>query len=305
MDLQHEVDRLLEGSMALNTLNSYMTGLASYEKFLSIQGLENKWPPSTDNITHFIAYLSLQGLSFRTAQLYTSAIGYKCKVSGYPDVTQHFVVRKVLEGLTRLKSKADTRLPITTFILNKLVSVLPGICYNKYEDKMFKAAFTLSFWGLLRIGEIALSKGNNAGQILAVDDVKLTLDKLVIHLRFSKTDQAGKSVSIEIPKITGSTICPFLNVSEYLAIRPKSIATKPLFCHYNGTILTRQQFSALLSKSLKFSGIEGGQCKAHSFRIGGATALSLAGYSDEEIQSRGRWRSAVFKSYIRLPHTPV
>jgi hypothetical protein len=59
------------------------------------------------------------------------------------------------------------------------------------------------------IGEIALSKGNNAGQILAVDDVKFTLDKLVIRLRFSKTDQTGKGVSIEIPKITGSTICPF------------------------------------------------------------------------------------------------
>jgi hypothetical protein len=39
------------------------------------------------------------------------------------------------------------------------------------------AAFTLSFWRLLKIGEIALSKGNNAGQILAVDDVKLTLNK--------------------------------------------------------------------------------------------------------------------------------
>jgi hypothetical protein len=234
MDLQHEANILLEGSMALNTLNSYRTGLASYEKFLSVQGLENKWPSSTDNITHFIAYLSLQGLSFRTAQLYTSAIGYKCKVSGYPDVTQHFVVRKVLKGLTRLKIKADIRLPITTVILNKLVSVLPGICYNKYEDKMFKAAFTLSFWGLLRIGEIALSKGNNAGQILAVDDVKLTLDKLVIHLRFSKTDQAGKGVSIEIPKITGSTMCPFLNVSEYLAIRPKSTATNHYFVIITG-----------------------------------------------------------------------
>jgi hypothetical protein len=45
MDLQHEADRLLEGSMALNTLNSYRTDLASYEKFLSVQGLENKWPP--------------------------------------------------------------------------------------------------------------------------------------------------------------------------------------------------------------------------------------------------------------------
>ena len=37
MDLQYKADRLLEGSMALNTLNSYRTGLASYEKFLSFQ----------------------------------------------------------------------------------------------------------------------------------------------------------------------------------------------------------------------------------------------------------------------------
>jgi hypothetical protein len=99
---------------------------------------------------------------------------------------------------------------------------------------MFKAAFTLSFWGLLRIGEIALSEGNNAGQILAVDDVKLTLDKLVIHLRFSKTDQTGKGVLIEIPKITGSIICPFLNVSEYLAIRPKSTTTNHYFVIITG-----------------------------------------------------------------------
>jgi hypothetical protein len=51
---------------------------------------------------------------------------------------------------------------------------------------MFKAAFTLSFWGLLRIGEIALSKGNNAGQILAVDDVKLNLDNLVYLMKFKQ-----------------------------------------------------------------------------------------------------------------------
>ena len=37
----------------------------------------------------------------------------------------------------------------------------------------------------------------------------------------------------------------------------------------------------------------------HSFRSGGANALSLAGYSDREIQKMGRWRSATFKEYIR------
>lgn len=37
----------------------------------------------------------------------------------------------------------------------------------------------------------------------------------------------------------------------------------------------------------------------HSLRSGGANALSLAGYSDREIQKMGRWRSATFKEYIR------
>jgi hypothetical protein len=37
----------------------------------------------------------------------------------------------------------------------------------------------------------------------------------------------------------------------------------------------------------------------HSLRSGGANALSLAGFSDRDIQKMGRWRSETFKEYIR------
>ena len=37
----------------------------------------------------------------------------------------------------------------------------------------------------------------------------------------------------------------------------------------------------------------------HSLRIGGANALSLAGYSDRHIQKLGRWRGETFKEYVR------
>ncbi len=37
----------------------------------------------------------------------------------------------------------------------------------------------------------------------------------------------------------------------------------------------------------------------HSLRIGGAFALSLAGYSDRQIQKMGRWRGETFKEYVR------
>jgi hypothetical protein len=36
----------------------------------------------------------------------------------------------------------------------------------------------------------------------------------------------------------------------------------------------------------------------HFCRSGGANALSLAGYSDTQIQKMGRWRGATFKEYI-------
>ncbi len=37
----------------------------------------------------------------------------------------------------------------------------------------------------------------------------------------------------------------------------------------------------------------------HSLRRGGANALSLAGFSDTQIQKMGRWQGATFKEYVR------
>ena len=36
----------------------------------------------------------------------------------------------------------------------------------------------------------------------------------------------------------------------------------------------------------------------HSLRMGGANAMSLAGYTDRQIQKMGRWRGQTFKEYI-------
>jgi hypothetical protein len=46
-------------------------------------------------------------------------------------------------------------------------------------------------------------------------------------------------------------------------------------------------------------GIPVDRIDTHSLRSGGANALSLAGYSDTQIQKMGRWWGATFKEYIR------
>lgn len=45
---------------------------------------------------------------------------------------------------------------------------------------------------------------------------------------------------------------------------------------------------------------------SHSFRAGGATDLHLRGVSVEEIMRRGRWKSTIYKIYIREePHDVI
>ncbi len=63
----------------------------------------------------------------------------------------------MLEGCRRSRAKPDTRAPITLAILTKICNVLMSVCYSEFEAKMFKAAFVLAYFGLLRVGELALS----------------------------------------------------------------------------------------------------------------------------------------------------
>ena len=203
--------------------------------------------------------------------------------------------------MNRLKNRADTRLPSKRAIFQRIVSILPGtgICFNMYENKLLKAAFTLAYWDLLRVVEITLSNKKNINNILSSNDVHIVAgsDKLTIILRFSKTDQLGKGVNIEIPKV-GGLMCPVEIVSEYLTVRPTEDV--PFLCHFSESFLTRFQFSAMLTKSLKYDGIESSKYKAHSFRIGAAAALSMAGYPIDEINNLGRWKSTAYNHIFDL-----
>jgi hypothetical protein len=118
------------------------------------------WPPPVEQIVSFTAYLSLQSYAESTARAYIASIGYECKIQGLDDSTKRFIVTKMLEGFRRLKSKGDTRLPITEKLLSSLIHVLDIVCSSSYEAKLYKAAYTLALFALFRVEEFALSKGN-------------------------------------------------------------------------------------------------------------------------------------------------
>ena len=72
-----------------------------------------------------------------------------------------------------------------------------------------------------------------------------------------------------------------------------------LFIHLDRSPLTKFQVNQVLKKGLQLKGFPHQSYSTHSFRIGAATSAAANGFSDEEIQSLGRWRSSAFQRYIR------
>lgn len=289
----------MSNSMALNTIHSYKTGVRRFENFRALYSLDDCWPPLLEHLSMFIAYMSLQGLSHKSARLYMSGIAFQCKLKFKEDVTKHYVLNKLLEGMRRDSKKHLARLPITVDLLNSIIEKLPLVCTNEYESNLFSAAYSIAFFGFFRVGEITVSGQKWIDRVVGMHDIHLNMKEghLIIRIRYSKTDQMGNGFIIRLNK-SSTRICPVINTARFLGVRPS--IPGPFLCHLNGKPLTRYQFTAVLKKAIGFDNPLLGHYKAHSFRIGAATTAAKLGHSADKIKEAGRWKSDAYKSYVQL-----
>ncbi|XP_069103089.1 integrase/recombinase xerD homolog [Argopecten irradians] len=299
-----EANRLLQNAMANSTWKTYNSALQCFQTFRSSYNMSSIWPVPSDHLVQFISYMSLQGYSASTISTYMSGISHEHNLRGQQDSTQCFIVNKIMEGAQRGNKRVDARLPITLPLLRKLVTSLSSVCSSKYEAELFSAAFTLAFFGFLRVGEFSASSSNgNDTRPLGISDVTIVNSPsrhLKVCIRESKTDQRGHSALLNINSYPNSDICPVSLLNKYLLIRPNTV-NQQLFIHRNGSSITRYQVAVVLKKSLTFSRIPVSHYKTHSFRIGAATEAATRGISEQKIQAWGRWKSRVYSKYIRIP----
>ena len=292
---------MLQASLAPGTWIAYKNCVEKFIQFRRINQLNACWPADQQQIAMFIGYLSLEGKAPSSISSHISALAFVHKINNWVDPTDNFVVSKLKEGCKRTNPREDSRLPITPQILERVIASLTSICRSAFEVLLFRAAFLLSFFGFLRVGELAAaSKSADCSRILAVDDIKVThgaSSYLEVRVRYSKTDQRGLSVVLKIDNAARVELCPVNAMIQYLRARPHSRG--PLFIHFNGDSLTYYQFNYVLKKAIKVIGLVPNNFSSHSFRIGAATAASVGGMSNDRIKELGRWKSSAFQLYIR------
>lgn len=261
--------------------------------------MSDTWPVPVSHIVLFISYCFEVGYSPATIRLYTAGICYQHKLRNWPDPSDYFIVKKLLEGCKRLRCSQDSRVPITQAILHKICQLLSRVAYSVYEAQMFRAVYSLAYFGLFRVSELVFTTVT-PNRALQLDDMHFddSFQALIIRIRSSKTNQAGPPVMVRIPRSDHSSICCVRLMQAFM--RARQAIGGFLFCHANGAPLTRSQFSGVLSKVLNHAGMPSSKYRSHSFRIGRASELAIQGVPDDVIKQLGRWSSGAYKKYLRL-----
>ena len=119
-----------------------------------------------------------------------------------------------------------------------------------------------------------------------------------VHLKRSKCDQLGVGADIVLGR-TGLPLCPVVAVVEYIKMRG---ATAGSFFRLSASQpALKSWFVEQLRGILEAAGLPQHLYAGHSFRIGAATTAALKGVEDSTIQTLGRWHSAAFLQYVRMP----
>ena len=161
---------------------------------------------------------------------------------------------------------------------------------------LLPAAYTLAWYALLRPTEYMLTPLHNtfdhtrhlrAGDITFWSDERQlhnyddgVPNRMTVNVKQSKTDSARLGARMMVGE-TGTLNCPVKCMWTYM----RQARPPPL-----GPLFPGLQYTTMLKMTRHFIGAESELYGMHSFRVGGAQAMALAGRSAAYIMSRGRWK---------------
>ena len=267
-----------------------------------------QWSPSTTTlpvdpvtVSNFIAYLFEYKYSPSTISSHISAIGFLHKVLNLQDPTQNFLVQKIITGCHKLGTQVDTRLPITGSILQRLLVALEHTI-DLAVRPLLKALFLIAFHGFFRLGELVVKSSSSSKLVMQRADVQFEeakghFQQVQLVLRHYNTIKTGQPYTISIKAANQANLFPVHSLFHYLTIYKH--VKGPLFQFLDGSPVTYSFVCRELNKCISLIGLNPKFYKCHSFRIGAATYAASLGFSENAIQTMGRWKSDAIKRYIR------
>ena len=159
------------------------------------------FPASPLTLHYFCCYVADQ-VSYKTIKVYLAGIRLEHLERGFEDPTKDELLHLLCTGIKRLQGTwTHTRLTITINVLQILKSQLHcDSSFSPIEKRLLWAAFTLAFYGFLRVSEFA-------NPTLIWQHIHLASNRYTVFIEQSKTDSFCCGHTIIIHETSTST-CP-------------------------------------------------------------------------------------------------
>ena len=307
VDMERIVKNLMNKQHRDSTSKNYLSVWRQFNKF--VINLDVKPQLWEDRATLFIGYLIDNGMQSSTVKSYVSAIKKMLMMDGYHWDDNLVLVRSLAKACRIINDRVRTRLPIQCGLLEIIrfeVEWYFSRMNQWYLEHMYKALFALSYYGVMRIGEVTRSQ-----HVLKAKDVHIATnkDKLLLVLYSLKMhDKANRPQEIKITSNVSEKngqyaekyFCPFKLLRDHIRLRGDYILdNEQFFVFTDRSPVTPSLARNLLRLLLQNIGLNESLYGMYSFRIGQTTDLLKFCYSIEEIKIMGRWRSNVIYKYIR------
>lgn len=101
-------------------------------------------------VIYFVSRNLEQGVSVSAMDRKLAGLAFLFKLQGGADYTKDFCVRQAMKGYRRSQKCRDVRSPVTFGNLRVLLDQLGTVCTSAYEVSLFRASFSLAFFGAFR-----------------------------------------------------------------------------------------------------------------------------------------------------------
>jgi len=218
-----------------------------------------------------------------------------------------------------LPHQSRQKVGVTAPMMRRMVKAIREL----YGQGSMEEALVTTMWaGLLRPGEAVVTQRYPQYDISrhpAIRDVRFFVgnehkipaqggqvpERMEICIKDSKTDAWRLTENMVIGATGDPDLCPVTAMWEWMRKRGPSQQEAPAFEH-KGRAVKYTTLRSILTRALTKAGLskgEAGRYGGHSFRIGGAQALALAGRSTSYIMAMGRWKC--IESVLTYVQTPT
>ena len=263
----------LNGALSENTLRAYRSDYIHFANWCHEHHLDplNHEPSA---ILDYLVYMSSQSsvatIVRRLASL-SSIFKYLCLT----DTTKDVDVCLALKKIKRQKGTAQQAEPLTKAHIDNMLPYCG------------KGVLGLRNQVLLRLGHQTMRRRSELCRFRFEDITQLPGNRYGIELRFSKTDQTGKGKTLPLTQEVFELLMKWQKLAGdgYIlrGVNKANQISQSLNPSSINKIVQDIQRASRIKTNMPFSG--------HSFRVGGALDLLMAGVPLEKIMLRGGWTS--------------